>query len=100
MMGYLSFQSDIYFKATAAVSGSSDSSKEMSSKSSPQTPTAYEKPELPLPSVEGNVISNCSNSYHISVRLILRKDGKKCEFLPKSVEDKRFSVFHTYKPLG
>lgn len=78
MMGYLSFQSDIYFKATAAVSGSSDSSsKEMSSKSSPQTPTAYEKPELPLPSLEGNVISNHSNSYQILVRLVLSKDGKK-----------------------
>lgn len=77
MMGYLSFQSDIYFKATAAVSGSSDSSsKEMSSKSSPQTPTAYEKPELPLPSLEGNVISNHSNSYQILVRLVLSKNGK------------------------
>lgn len=78
MMGYLSFQSDIYFKATAAVSGSSDSSsKEMSSKSPPQTPTAYEKPEFPVPSLEGNVISSHSSSYHISVWLILSKDGKK-----------------------
>lgn len=76
-MGYLSFQSDIYFKATAAVSGSSDSSsKEMSSRSSPQTPTAYEKPEFPLPSLEGSVISNHSNSYHILVWLIFSKDGK------------------------
>lgn len=78
MLGYLSFQSDIYFKATAAVSGSFDStSKEMSSKSSPQTLTAYEKPEFPLPSLEGNVISNCSNSCHISVWPIFSKDGKK-----------------------
>ncbi|XP_064324471.1 GTPase-activating Rap/Ran-GAP domain-like protein 3 isoform X7 [Phalacrocorax carbo] len=47
-------RSDIYFKATAAVSGSSDSSsKEMSSRSSPQTPTAYEMPECPLSSLEG-----------------------------------------------
>uniref|UniRef100_A0A674GMT2 GTPase activating Rap/RanGAP domain like 3 n=1 Tax=Taeniopygia guttata TaxID=59729 RepID=A0A674GMT2_TAEGU len=57
-------RSDIYFKATAAVSGSSDSSsKEMSSKSSPQTPTAYEKPELPLPSVEDE--APCKNLYKI-----------------------------------
>lgn len=83
MRSYLSFQSDIYFKATAAVSGSSDSSsKEMGSKSSPQTPTAYEKPEFPLPSLEGNVaawimISNRSNSYHISLQLIFSNDGKK-----------------------
>lgn len=57
-MSYLSFQSDIYFKATAAVSGSSDSSsKEMSSRSSPQTPTAYEMPESPLSSLEGNMVS-------------------------------------------
>ncbi|NXC18777.1 GARL3 protein, partial [Corythaeola cristata] len=49
-------RSDIYFKATAAVSGSSDSSsKEMSSRSSPQTPTAYEMPECPLSSLEGEV---------------------------------------------
>ncbi|XP_066057584.1 GTPase-activating Rap/Ran-GAP domain-like protein 3 isoform X2 [Chamaea fasciata] len=57
-------RSDIYFKATAAVSGSSDSSsKEMSSKSSPQTPTASEKPEFPLPSLEGEV--PCKNLYKI-----------------------------------
>lgn len=58
MMSYLSFQSDIYFKATAAVSGSSvSSSKEMSSRGSPQTPTAYEMPEYPLSSLEGNMVS-------------------------------------------
>uniref|UniRef100_A0A8C3VBA0 GTPase-activating Rap/Ran-GAP domain-like protein 3 n=1 Tax=Catharus ustulatus TaxID=91951 RepID=A0A8C3VBA0_CATUS len=57
-------RSDIYFKATAAVSGSFDStSKEMSSKSSPQTLTAYEKPEFPLPSLEGEV--PCKNLYKI-----------------------------------
>ncbi|KAF2985755.1 hypothetical protein EK904_004884, partial [Melospiza melodia maxima] len=57
-------RSDIYFKATAAVSGSCDSSsKEISSKSSAQTPTAYEKPELPLPSLEGEV--PCKNLYKI-----------------------------------
>lgn len=58
MMSDLSFQSDIYFKAAAAVSGSSDSSsKEMSSTSSPQTPAAHEMPESPLSSLEGNVES-------------------------------------------
>ncbi|NXF05879.1 GARL3 protein, partial [Smithornis capensis] len=57
-------RSDIYFKATAAVSGSSDSSsKEMSLKSSPQTPTAYENPECPLSSLEGEV--PCKNLYKI-----------------------------------
>ncbi|XP_075375749.1 GTPase-activating Rap/Ran-GAP domain-like protein 3 isoform X6 [Mycteria americana] len=57
-------RSDIYFKATAAVSGSSDSSsKEMSSRSSPQTPTAYEMPECPLSSLEGEV--PCKNLYKI-----------------------------------
>ncbi|XP_053940327.1 GTPase-activating Rap/Ran-GAP domain-like protein 3 isoform X1 [Cuculus canorus] len=57
-------RSDIYFKATAAVSGSSDrSSKEMSSRNSPQTPTAYEIPECPLSSLEGEV--PCKNLYKI-----------------------------------
>ncbi|XP_063208881.1 GTPase-activating Rap/Ran-GAP domain-like protein 3 isoform X9 [Chroicocephalus ridibundus] len=57
-------RSDIYFKATAAVSGSSDSSsKEKSSRSSPQTPTAYEMPECPLSSLEGEV--PCKNLYKI-----------------------------------
>ncbi|XP_056360956.1 GTPase-activating Rap/Ran-GAP domain-like protein 3 isoform X2 [Oenanthe melanoleuca] len=57
-------RSDIYFKATAAVSESSDStSKEMSSQSSPQTLRAYEKPEFPLPSLEGEV--PCKNLYKI-----------------------------------
>uniref|UniRef100_A0A8C4UYI8 GTPase-activating Rap/Ran-GAP domain-like protein 3 n=1 Tax=Falco tinnunculus TaxID=100819 RepID=A0A8C4UYI8_FALTI len=57
-------RSDIYFKATAAVSGSSDSSsKEMSSRSSPQTPTAYEMPECPPSSLEGEV--PCKNLYKI-----------------------------------
>uniref|UniRef100_A0A8C4P277 GTPase-activating Rap/Ran-GAP domain-like protein 3 n=1 Tax=Dromaius novaehollandiae TaxID=8790 RepID=A0A8C4P277_DRONO len=47
-------RSDIYFKATAAVSGSpSSSSKEMSSRSSPQTPIAYEMAECPVSSLEG-----------------------------------------------
>ncbi|XP_052525381.1 GTPase-activating Rap/Ran-GAP domain-like protein 3 isoform X13 [Tympanuchus pallidicinctus] len=47
-------RSDIYFKATAAVSGSShSSSKEMSSRSSPQTPAAYDMPECSLSSSEG-----------------------------------------------
>ncbi|XP_009080063.1 PREDICTED: GTPase-activating Rap/Ran-GAP domain-like protein 3, partial [Acanthisitta chloris] len=56
-------RSDIYFKATAAVSGSSDSSsKEMSSRSS-QTPMVYEKPECPLSSLEGEV--PCKNLYKI-----------------------------------
>lgn len=58
MMSNLSFQSDIYFKAAAAVSGSSESSsKEMSSRSPPETPTAHEMPESPLSSLEGNVVS-------------------------------------------
>ncbi|XP_025946030.1 GTPase-activating Rap/Ran-GAP domain-like protein 3 isoform X4 [Apteryx rowi] len=57
-------RSDIYFKATAAVSGSSNSSsKEMSSRSSPQTPIAYEMPECPLSSLEGEV--PCKNLYKI-----------------------------------
>ncbi|XP_061867321.1 GTPase-activating Rap/Ran-GAP domain-like protein 3 isoform X5 [Colius striatus] len=57
-------RSDIYFKATAAVSGSSDSSsKEMSSRSSPETLTAYEMPECPLSSLEGDV--PCKNLYKI-----------------------------------
>ncbi|OXB67052.1 hypothetical protein ASZ78_005625 [Callipepla squamata] len=57
-------RSDIYFKATAAVSGSShSSSKEMSSRSSPQTPTAYEMPECSLSSSEGEV--PCKNLYKI-----------------------------------
>lgn len=58
MMSSLSFQSDIYFKATAAVSGSShSSSKEMNSTSSLQTPTAYDMPECSLSSSEGNMVS-------------------------------------------
>ncbi|XP_035197734.1 GTPase-activating Rap/Ran-GAP domain-like protein 3 isoform X11 [Oxyura jamaicensis] len=57
-------RSDIYFKATAAVRGSShSSSKEMSSRSSPQTPTAYEMPECPLSSSEGEVLGK--NLYKI-----------------------------------
>ncbi|KAM7143890.1 GTPase-activating Rap/Ran-GAP domain-like protein 3 isoform 4-T6 [Macrochelys suwanniensis] len=49
-------RSDIYFKATATVSGSSNrSSKETSSNSSPQTPTAHEMPEFPSSSAEGEV---------------------------------------------
>ncbi|XP_062446991.1 GTPase-activating Rap/Ran-GAP domain-like protein 3 isoform X2 [Rhea pennata] len=57
-------RSDIYFKATAAVSGSSNSSsKEMSSRSSPQTPIAYEIPECPLSSLEDEV--PCKNLYKI-----------------------------------
>ncbi|XP_066836563.1 GTPase-activating Rap/Ran-GAP domain-like protein 3 isoform X10 [Anser cygnoides] len=49
-------RSDIYFKATAAVRGSShSSSKEMSSRSSPQTPTACEMAECPLSSSEGEI---------------------------------------------
>ncbi|XP_019396620.1 PREDICTED: GTPase-activating Rap/Ran-GAP domain-like protein 3 isoform X4 [Crocodylus porosus] len=47
---------DIYFKATAVAVGSSNSSsKETSSKSSPQTPIAHETPEFPLSSTEGEV---------------------------------------------
>ena len=58
MISSLPFQSDIYFKATAAVSGSShSSSKEMSSRSSPQTPTAYDMLECSLSSSEGNMVS-------------------------------------------
>ncbi|XP_064380083.1 GTPase-activating Rap/Ran-GAP domain-like protein 3 isoform X2 [Dromaius novaehollandiae] len=57
-------RSDIYFKATAAVSGSpSSSSKEMSSRSSPQTPIAYEMAECPVSSLEGEV--PCKNLYKI-----------------------------------
>ncbi|NXX97613.1 GARL3 protein, partial [Centropus bengalensis] len=57
-------RSDIYFKANAAVSGTSDSSsKELSSRNSPQTPTAYEIPECPLSSSEGEV--PCKNLYKI-----------------------------------
>lgn len=74
-MSSLSFQSDIYFKATAAVSGSSNSSsKETSSNSSPRTPTSHEMPEFPSSSAEGKVllglgwllICNHSGNYHIS----------------------------------
>uniref|UniRef100_A0A803Y9D2 GTPase activating Rap/RanGAP domain like 3 n=1 Tax=Meleagris gallopavo TaxID=9103 RepID=A0A803Y9D2_MELGA len=57
-------RSDIYFKATAAVSGSShSSSKEMNSTSSLQTPTAYDMPECSLSSSEGEV--TCKNLYKI-----------------------------------
>ncbi|XP_030317256.1 GTPase-activating Rap/Ran-GAP domain-like protein 3 [Calypte anna] len=57
-------RSDIYFKATAAVSGSSDSSSlETCSVSSPPTPTAYEVPECPLSSLEGE--SSCKSLYKI-----------------------------------
>ncbi|XP_071673345.1 GTPase-activating Rap/Ran-GAP domain-like protein 3 isoform X2 [Patagioenas fasciata] len=60
----LASRSDIYFKATAAVNTSSDSSsKELSSRSSPQTPTAHEMPECPLSSLEGEV--PCKNLYKI-----------------------------------
>ncbi|XP_064891371.1 GTPase-activating Rap/Ran-GAP domain-like protein 3 isoform X9 [Columba livia] len=60
----LASRSDIYFKATAAVNTSSDSSsKELGSRSSPQTPTAYEMPECPLSSLEGEV--PCKNLYKI-----------------------------------
>lgn len=54
---FLSFQLDIYFKATAVAIGSSNSSsKETSSKSSPQTPIAHETPEFPLSSTEGKAV--------------------------------------------
>ncbi|XP_032060148.1 LOW QUALITY PROTEIN: GTPase-activating Rap/Ran-GAP domain-like protein 3 [Aythya fuligula] len=49
-------RSDIYFKATAAIRGSSHSSSKEMSSSSPQAPsTAYEIPECPLSSSEGEV---------------------------------------------
>lgn len=57
MMSSLWFQSDIYLKATAAVRGSSHSSSKEMSSSSPQAPTAYEIPECPLSSWEGNMVS-------------------------------------------
>ncbi|XP_075435101.1 GTPase-activating Rap/Ran-GAP domain-like protein 3 isoform X4 [Ascaphus truei] len=48
-------RSDIYFKATAAVGSSSNSSsKDTSTHSSPQTPTGYEMPVFPS-SLEGEV---------------------------------------------
>uniref|UniRef100_K7FA58 GTPase-activating Rap/Ran-GAP domain-like protein 3 n=1 Tax=Pelodiscus sinensis TaxID=13735 RepID=K7FA58_PELSI len=48
--------SDIYFKATAAVSGSSNSSsKGTSSNSSPQTPTVHDMPEFLSSSAEGEI---------------------------------------------
>ncbi|XP_046757644.1 GTPase-activating Rap/Ran-GAP domain-like protein 3 isoform X35 [Gallus gallus] len=59
-------RSDIYFKATAAVSGSShSSSKEMSSRSSPQTPTAYDMLECSLSSSEVSGEVACKNLYKI-----------------------------------
>ncbi|XP_052525378.1 GTPase-activating Rap/Ran-GAP domain-like protein 3 isoform X10 [Tympanuchus pallidicinctus] len=59
-------RSDIYFKATAAVSGSShSSSKEMSSRSSPQTPAAYDMPECSLSSSEVSGEVTCKNLYKI-----------------------------------
>ncbi|KAM4664720.1 GTPase-activating Rap/Ran-GAP domain-like protein 3 [Discoglossus pictus] len=49
-------RSDIYFKATAAVGSSSNSSsKDTSSHSSPQTPTGYELPVFPSVQGEGEV---------------------------------------------
>ncbi|CAH2316635.1 GTPase-activating Rap Ran-GAP domain 3 [Pelobates cultripes] len=57
-------RSDIYFKATAAViSSSNSSSKDTSSHSSPQTPSGYELPVFPSPPVEGEV--QCRNIYKI-----------------------------------
>ncbi|KAM5145388.1 GTPase-activating Rap/Ran-GAP domain-like protein 3 [Mantella aurantiaca] len=52
----VSSRSDIYFKASAAVSTSSNSSsKDTSSHSSPQTPTGYELPVFPSPPAEGEI---------------------------------------------
>lgn len=49
-------RSDIYFKASAAVSTSSNSSsKDTSSHSSPQTPTGYELPVFPSLPAEGDI---------------------------------------------
>ncbi|NWU98044.1 GARL3 protein, partial [Upupa epops] len=49
-------RSDIYFKSTAAVRGSSDSSsEERNSRSSPQTPAVYEMSECLPSSLEGEV---------------------------------------------
>ncbi|KAM8933577.1 GTPase-activating Rap/Ran-GAP domain-like protein 3 isoform 2-T2 [Pelodytes ibericus] len=49
-------RSDIYFKATAAViSSSNSSSKDTSTHSSPQTPTGYELPVFPSPPGEGEI---------------------------------------------
>ncbi|XP_069465601.1 GTPase-activating Rap/Ran-GAP domain-like protein 3 isoform X2 [Ambystoma mexicanum] len=49
-------RSDIYFKASAAVSSSSNgSSKDTSSQSSPQTPTGYEMPVFPTSPGEGEI---------------------------------------------
>ncbi|XP_029468928.1 GTPase-activating Rap/Ran-GAP domain-like protein 3 isoform X1 [Rhinatrema bivittatum] len=49
-------RSDIYFKATAAVSSSSNSSsKDTSSHSSPQTPTGYDMPVFPSSPGEGEI---------------------------------------------
>uniref|UniRef100_A0A8C5R813 GTPase-activating Rap/Ran-GAP domain-like protein 3 n=1 Tax=Leptobrachium leishanense TaxID=445787 RepID=A0A8C5R813_9ANUR len=57
-------RSDIYFKATAAViSSSNSSSKDTSSHSSPQTPTGYELPVFPSPPGEGEI--QCKNIYKI-----------------------------------
>ncbi|XP_078497972.1 GTPase-activating Rap/Ran-GAP domain-like protein 3 [Lissotriton helveticus] len=57
-------RSDIYFKATAAVSSSSNSSsKDTSSQSSPQTPTGYEMPVFPASPGEGEI--QCKNLYKI-----------------------------------
>ncbi|XP_053328592.1 GTPase-activating Rap/Ran-GAP domain-like protein 3 [Spea bombifrons] len=57
-------RSDIYFKATAAViSSSNSSSKDTSSHSSPQTPTGYDLPPFPSSPAEGEVQSK--NIYKI-----------------------------------
>ncbi|XP_043386476.1 GTPase-activating Rap/Ran-GAP domain-like protein 3 isoform X6 [Chelonia mydas] len=80
-------RSDIYFKATATVSGSSHSSlKETSSNSSPQTPTAHEMPEFPSSSAEGEV--QYKNLYKIPLSNLVGRSIErplKSPLVPKAI---------------
>nr|XP_048679405.1 GTPase-activating Rap/Ran-GAP domain-like protein 3 isoform X4 [Caretta caretta] len=87
-------RSDIYFKATATVSGSSNSSlKETSSNSSPQTPTAHEMPEFPSSSAEGEV--QYKNVYKIPLSNLVGRSIErplKSPLVPKAITTPTSSV--------
>ncbi|CAM4570103.1 unnamed protein product [Lepidochelys kempii] len=87
-------RSDIYFKATATVSGSSNSSlKETSSNSSPQTPTAHEMPEFPSSSAEGEV--QYKNLYKIPLSNLVGRSIErplKSPLVPKAITTPTSSV--------
>ncbi|XP_074871627.1 GTPase-activating Rap/Ran-GAP domain-like protein 3 [Carettochelys insculpta] len=86
-------RSDIYFKATAAVSESSTiSSKKTSSNSSPQTPTAHEILEFPSSSTEGEV--QYKNLYRIPLSNLVGRSIErplKSPLVPKAVTTPTFS---------